>query len=257
MKMISLHVLMIFSAIFLLSCGQNGKSNASGDTTGQNEQISTPTAEQPTESKQTTASPAEKKQQKAIISTGFGDMTIVLYDETPVHRDNFIRLAKEGFYDGTLFHRVIKDFMIQGGDPDSKNAPPDKLLGTGGPSYTLQAEFNPEFIHKKGALAAARQGDQVNPERRSSGSQFYIVQGKKVTRTELNNIAQRGGVFYTADQIKTYETIGGTPFLDQQYTVFGEVISGLEVIDKIAAAQTGSGNRPIKDIKMTIRLINE
>ncbi len=198
-----------------------------------------------------------KTGRKALIKTDYGNMTVLLYDETPKHRDNFIKLVKEGYYNGTLFHRVIRDFMIQGGDPDSKGAAANQPLGRGGPGYTIQAEFHPEYIHKKGALAAARQGDQVNPERRSSGSQFYIVQGKKVTAAELNNIAKRTGAIYTPEQIKTYETIGGTPFLDNQYTVFGEVIDGLDVIDKIAAVQTGAMNRPVKDVKMTIEMIDE
>lgn len=200
------------------------------------------------------STPGETKGQKVLISTDYGNMTVLLYDGTPKHRDNFIKLVKEGFYNGTLFHRVIKDFMIQGGDPDSKKAKAGQQLGIGGPGYTIEAEFRPEYYHKKGALAAARQGDQVNPERRSSGSQFYIVQGKKVTAAELNNMVQSTGATYTADQINTYQNIGGTPFLDNQYTVFGEVIDGLDVIDKIAAANTGAGNRPVKDIKMTITL---
>jgi peptidyl-prolyl cis-trans isomerase B (cyclophilin B) len=150
----------------------------------------------------------------------------------------------------------MKDFMIQGGDPDSKNAQPGQRLGVGGPGYTIEAEFNPAFYHKKGALAAARQGDQMNPERRSSGSQFYLVQGKKYTAAELNQIAKRTGAFYTPEQITVYQTIGGTPFLDTQYTVFGEVVEGLEVIDKIAAVNTGAMNRPAEDIEMTLTLID-
>ena len=201
------------------------------------------------------SAPITKLGQKVLISTNFGDMTVLLYDETPKHRDNFIKLAKDGFYNGTLFHRVIRDFMIQGGDPESKGADAKKRLGSGGPGYIIEAEFNPEFIHKKGALSAARQGDQTNPERRSSGSQFYIVQGKKVSANELNNLAQRTGAFYTSDQIKTYQEIGGTPFLDTQYTVFGEVIDGIEVIDKIAAVKTRPGDRPFEDIEMTVKLI--
>lgn len=201
--------------------------------------------------------PAKKMGQKAVISTKYGDMTVLLYDETPKHRDNFIKLVKEGFYNGTLFHRVIRDFMIQGGDPDSKGAAPGQRLGSGGPGYTIDAEINPEFIHKKGALSAARMGDQVNPEKKSSGSQFYIVQGKKVSADELNRLAPRTGAIYTTDQIKTYQTIGGTPFLDNQYTVFGEVIDGLDVIDKIAAVKTQPGDRPVEDVKMTITLIEE
>lgn len=199
----------------------------------------------------------EKKGQKVKLSTNYGDMILILYDKTPKHRDNFIKLVNEGFYNGTLFHRVIKDFMIQGGDPDSKNAQQGQRLGTGGPGYTIEAEFNPGFYHKKGALAAARQGDQMNPEKRSSGSQFYIVQGKKHTAAELNKLAQKPGVFYTTEQINVYQTIGGTPFLDTKYTVFGEVIEGMEVIDKIAAVPTGGGNRPVEDLKITLTVIDE
>ena len=200
---------------------------------------------------------SEIQGQKVLISTDYGNMTVLLYDGTPKHRDNFIKLIKEGFYNGTLFHRVIKDFMIQGGDPDSKNAKAGQQLGVGGPGYTVEAEFRPEYFHKKGALAAARQGDQMNPERRSSGSQFYIVQGKKITAPELNNMVQSTGATYTSDQITAYQNIGGTPFLDNQYTVFGEVIDGLNIIDKIAATKTGAANRPEKDIKMTITLLDK
>ncbi|MBE0639098.1 MAG: peptidylprolyl isomerase [Bacteroidales bacterium] len=239
-----------------MACGQVTKPESAKKTDQITESVVTP-VEQPEEPPVQIPAASEQKLQKAVISTSFGDMIVILYDETPIHRDNFIKLVEEGYYNGTLFHRVIKDFMVQGGDPDSKNAPRDKPLGMGGPGYTLTAEFHPEFIHKKGALAAARQGDQMNPERRSSGSQFYIVQGKKITQAELNNIASRGGVFYTPEQIKIYEEIGGTPFLDQQYTVFGEVIEGLDVIDKIANAQTGNGNRPVNDLKMTIKLFNK
>ncbi len=204
-----------------------------------------------------TTEPVTKKGQKVKISTEYGDMIVLLYDDTPKHRDNFIKLTKEGYYNGTLFHRVIKDFMIQGGDPDSKNAKPGQRLGMGGPGYTIPAEFNPEHIHKKGALAAARKGDQMNPEKRSSGSQFYIVEGKKYSAPELNNMTKRTHAIYTPGQIKTYQTIGGTPFLDMQYTVFGEVIEGLDVIDKIASVKTGAGNRPVKDIRMTVTLFDE
>lgn len=189
------------------------------------------------------------------ISTDFGTMKFKLYNETPQHRDNFIKLAKEGFYNGTLFHRVIKDFMIQGGDPQSRNAAPDVMLGNGGPGYTIPAEFNSKLIHKKGALAAARLGDQVNPQKASSGSQFYIVQGKPVTSAELNMMAARKKITYTPEQIKTYETEGGTPFLDMDYTVFGEMISGMDVLEKIAAVATNPQNRPLQDVKMTVKVI--
>ncbi len=199
----------------------------------------------------------EQKEQLVKISTDYGDMVIKLYNETPKHRDNFIKLVKQGFYNGTIFHRVIKDFMIQGGDPKSKNPVPGAMYGDGGPGYTIPAEFNKNLFHKKGALAAAREGDAVNPSKASSGSQFYIVQGRTFTNTELNTIGQRMGLIFPPEHKKVYETLGGTPFLDMNYTVFGEVIMGLDVIDKIAAVQTAAGDRPIKDIKMTVSLVEE
>lgn len=198
-----------------------------------------------------------QKEQLVKISTDYGDMIIKLYNETPKHRDNFIKLAKEGFYNGTIFHRVIKDFMIQGGDPQSKNPVPGAMYGNGGPGYTIPAEFNKNLYHKKGALAAAREGDQVNPTKASSGSQFYIVQGKTFTNTELNTIGQRMGIIFPQEHKQVYETLGGTPFLDMNYTVFGEVVMGLDVIDKIAAVKTLPGDRPAKDIKMTVSLVEE
>lgn len=189
------------------------------------------------------------------ISTSFGDMTVKLYNETPKHRDNFLKLVKEGYYNDLLFHRVIKDFMIQGGDPASRNADAKTQLGAGGPNYTIPAEFNRSLIHKKGALSAARQGDQVNPTKASSGSQFYVVQGKVSSKAELDQIARSYGISYTPEQIETYTTIGGTPFLDNNYTVFGEVIKGLEVIDKIAAVKTAYGDRPVSDVKMKMTVV--
>ena len=238
------------------------------------------------------------------ISTNYGDIVVRLYDETPEHRDNFLKLAREGYYDSTLFHRVIKDFMIQGGDPDSKGAPAGKRLGSGGPEYTLPAEFvYPQYYHKRGVLSAARQADQVNPERRSSGSQFYIVWGKTYSEKELTQLAtqldgQRGqqifnelashhrdsiqamykagdqkglmalqqrlaaetdkllkatpGFAFTPEQVKDYTTIGGTPFLDNQYTVFGEVVEGLDVVEKIQSVATGSADRPKEDVVMKV-----
>jgi cyclophilin family peptidyl-prolyl cis-trans isomerase len=200
-------------------------------------------------------SPQSSDGRKVLISTPFGDMTVLLYDKTPQHRDNFLKLAGEGYYNGTLFHRVIKGFMIQGGDPDSRGAAPGQPLGKGGPDYTLPAEFHPELIHKKGALAAARRGGPQNPEKRSSGSQFYIVQGKKYSGAELNRIASRSGAFYTGDQIQTYQEMGGTPSLDNDYTVFGEVIDGIEVIDKIAAVKTAPGDRPVEDVPMQVKIL--
>jgi len=236
---------------------------------------------------------------KLIIKTTLGDITVRLYDETPAHRDNFIKLAKEGMYNGTLFHRVIKNFMIQGGDPESKGAPQSKHLGAGDVGYTLPAEFiYPQLFHKKGALSAARQGDEVNPERRSSGCQFYIVTGEvysagKLTQLEKQmtmqaqqayandfvvkhraeilemrkNRDQKGMMAlqeqlekearavpafkFTDEQREAYTTIGGTPFLDNNYTVFGEVVEGLEVADAIQNVATGMGDRPKEDVIMT------
>ena len=232
-----------------------------------------------------------------------GDLVVRLYDETPIHRDNFVKLVKEGYYDGTLFHRVIKDFMIQGGDPDSKGAPSGKMLGVGGPDYTLEAEIKDGLFHKRGALAAARQGDEVNPERRSSGSQFYIVWGQvynegqphqfskqlkmqkiqsafnKLAREHHDEIlqmrrernraglqelqdklaaeadAQVTGGGLTEEQRMVYSTIGGTPHHDGQYTVFGEVEEGLDVVEMIQGTTTGRGDRPIDDIEMRITVI--
>ena len=184
---------------------------------------------------------------KFVIHTDYGDMKGILYNETPQHRDNFVKLAKSGYYDGTIFHRVISGFMIQGGDPDSKNAQPGQQLGGGGPGYTVPAEFNKALFHKKGALAAAR---TENPAKASSGSQFYIVQGKKIPAAQL-------GANYTDEQKKIYETVGGVPFLDNAYTVYGEITEGLDVIDKIAAVEKGPGDRPVKDVKMTIKLIEK
>ncbi len=191
------------------------------------------------------------------LSTQFGDMTIMLYNETPQHRDNFIRLSKEGFFNDLLFHRVIKQFMIQGGDPGSKGAQPGTALGTGGPGYTVPAEFNDALIHRKGALSAARMGDNVNPEKASSGSQFYIVQGQTYTAESLESMAARSGRVYTQEQKDAYASEGGTPQLDGAYTVFGQVIKGLEVIDKIAAVSTDPRDRPLEDVKMTLTYLKE
>lgn len=244
---------------------------------------------------------------KVIIKTTEGDITVRLYDETPLHRDNFLKLAKEGFYNGTLFHRVIKDFMIQGGDPDSKGAPAGASLGTGGPGYTVKAEMvYPQLFHKRGALSAARLGDEMNPERESSGSQFYIVWGKVYKQPELKQMEKQmamqqeqqvfntlvaahraeimemrrnrdraalqelqdrliaetkakvkeGGVpSFTAEQTEAYTTVGGTPFLDNQYTVFGEVESGLDVVEKIQTCETNHADRPLKDVVMEVEVI--
>lgn len=240
---------------------------------------------------------------KVKIETKLGDIVVRLYDETPIHRDNFVKLAREGYYDGTLFHRVIKNFMIQGGDPDSKGAPAGKMLGVGGPDYTLEAEIKDGLFHKRGALAAARQGDEVNPERRSSGSQFYIVWGQVYNEGQLKQLskqlkmqqiqqafnalaashradimqmrrnrdqaglqalqdkliaeaeAQVKGDGLTSEQQKIYSTIGGTPHLDGQYTVFGEVEDGLDVVEMIQNSATARGDRPVDDIDMRISVI--
>ena len=234
-----------------------------------------------------------------------GDIVVRLYDETPIHRDNFVKLVKEGYYDGTLFHRVIKDFMIQGGDPDSKGAPAGKSLGVGGPDYTLEAEIKDGLFHKRGALAAARQGDEVNPERRSSGSQFYIVWGQVYNEGQLRQFSKQlkmqqvqqafnllaaqhrdeimqmrrnrdraglqemqdklaseaekqvKGNGLTDEQMKVYSTVGGTPHLDGQYTVFGEVEEGLDVVEMIQSSATGRGDRPLDDIEMRVTVLIE
>ena len=196
-----------------------------------------------------------KNMKKVLISTKFGDIKIALYNETPQHRDNFIKLVQNGFYDSLLFHRVIANFMIQGGDPNSKNAKSGQPLGMGGPGYTIPAEILPQFIHKKGALAAARQGDAVNPKKESSGSQFYIVQGNVVDDEQLNYFSKMTGKTYSEEVKTIYKTIGGTPHLDGEYTVFGEVYEGLEVIDKIASVPVDGQSRPKEDLIMTIKMI--
>ena len=188
------------------------------------------------------------------LSTPMGSMVIELYNDTPLHRDNFIKLVEEGFYDGLLFHRVISGFMVQGGDPRSKNAKPNDQLGSGGPGYQVDAEI--KNFHIKGALAAARTGDSVNPKKKSSGSQFYIVQGQKQTASSLINMELSKGISYPPEVKKAYVENGGTPQLDNEYTVFGQVIKGLEVIDKIAKTQTKRGDRPVEDVTMTIKIIN-
>ena len=240
---------------------------------------------------------------KVKIQTMLGDITVRLYDETPIHRDNFLKLAREGYYDGTLFHRVIKGFMIQGGDPDSKGAPAGKMLGVGGPDYTLEAEIKSDIFHKRGALAAARQGDEVNPERRSSGSQFYIVWGDVYNEGQLRQFSKQlrmqkvqsafnalaaehkdeimqmrrdrnraglqelqdklvaeaeskvGKDGLTEEQLQLYSTLGGTPHLDGQYTVFGEVEDGLDVVEMIQGTATGRADRPLDDIEMRMVVV--
>ena len=189
------------------------------------------------------------------IETNFGIMIAELYDETPLHRDNFSKLAEEGFYDELLFHRVIESFMIQEGDPKSKNAGEGTPLGNGGPGYQIPAEITTTLTHVKGALAAARTPDQVNPEKESSGSQFYVVHGKYITESALNRIENQKDIRYTPEQRAAYLENGGFPTLDQEYTVFGKLISGYEVLDKIATVDRDRRNRPSEDVKMKVRLI--
>jgi len=190
------------------------------------------------------------EQTHVLLRTDKGDMTIKLYDDTPEHRDNFIKLVEDGFYEGLLFHRVIEGFMIQTGDPMSKDAVPGEPLGSGGPGYTIPAEFIPGHFHQKGALAAARQGDQVNPERRSSGSQFYIVQGRTWSDAELDQMDANREKALTEEQREVYKTTGGVPHLDEAYTVFGQVVDGMEVIDRIAAVDTDDRDRPREDVRI-------
>lgn len=237
------------------------------------------------------------------IKTSYGEMVAILYDETPKHKENFLKLVDQKYYDSTLFHRVIQGFMIQGGDPDSKKAQPGQPLGQGGPDYTVPAEINPKLYHEKGAIAAARLGDQQNPEKASSGSQFYIVQGTPISEVQMKTDQQKlqraiqqmyqtgqykpmfdslemiykmGDMEYyqqeinrlvpriekatgtvlsidvPADKLEKYTKVGGVPFLDGGYTVFGQVIKGLDVLDKIAAVEKGYGDRPAEDVRMTI-----
>ncbi len=199
-------------------------------------------------SAQNNATTSSAKDMRVKITTDSGTLVVRLYNETPLHSNNFIKLVDQGFYDSLLFHRIIPQFMIQGGDPLSKNAVPGAMLGTGGGDMQrIPAEFNQALVHKKGALAAARDG---NPEKASSACQFYIVQGKPVSDEELNMMESRLGIKYTAEQRQTYKTAGGTPMLDMNYTVFGEVETGLEVIEKIINAQRDQRDRPLKDIRM-------
>lgn len=190
------------------------------------------------------------------LETTLGTMTIKLHDATPQHRDNFIKLAETEFYDGTIFHRVINGFMIQAGDPESRTAKPGQRLGTGGPGYQVPAEIKDGLVHIRGALSAARMGDQMNPEKKSSGSQFYIVQGKPVAADQLDFFEVQKGIKYTEEQRRILTTSGGTPFLDKDYTVFGQVISGMEIIDKIATVKTDGSDRPSSDVKiLKVRVI--
>ncbi len=189
--------------------------------------------------------------QKVVITTTYGNITIKLYDDTPFHQENFLKLVKQKFYDSLLFHRIIKDFMIQTGDPLSKNAKPGESLGRGGTNYTIPAEFRKEYYHKKGAIAAARLGDNINPSKESSGCQFYIVTGRVFTNQELDFMETKGmHIKFTDEQRNVYTTIGGAPHLDYSYTVFGEVTDGFEVLDKISSVETDKNDRPLKDIRI-------
>jgi len=255
----------------------------------------------------------QEKGARVLLKTEMGDVKVLLYDETPKHRDNYLKLIRKDFYDSLLFHRVIKDFMLQAGDPESKYADSSKRLGQGGPGYTIQAEIQDDLFHKRGVLSAARRGDQVNPERKSSGSQFFIVQGKtyshsdldrveksinhktqnqeihrimrdpdnkafmnKVRRAEKDNdtarlqklnlqfkqmvrerMADKEPFRFSDEQREIYSTIGGAPHLDQQYTVFGEVVEGMEVVDQISSVPTDQNNRPLKDIRILDVIIIE
>lgn len=202
----------------------------------------------------TIPTPVDTIEHRVLISTDLGDMVVKLYNSTPAHRDNFLKLVNQGFYDSLLFHRVIKNFMIQGGDPESKHADSLAMLGMGDVGYTIPAEFNDTLIHKKGALCAAR---TENPTKASSGCQFYIVQGQVMNNEQFNMLQMQRGIVLSPKQKEVYSTIGGTPFLDKNYTVYGEVISGLEVIDKIANVQTRMGDRPIVDVHMKMKEITE
>ncbi|HYM95169.1 MAG TPA: peptidylprolyl isomerase [Chitinophagaceae bacterium] len=208
----------------------------------------------PAFSQDATLSKKDRKRD-VLLETNYGDIIIRLSDSTPLHRDNFLKLVKTHYYDSVLFHRVIKNFMIQAGDPESKNAEPGQPLGNGGPDYTIPAEFRKTLFHKKGVIAAARMGDDVNPTRASSGSQFYIVQGKIFTDAGLDSVeTYRLKRKIPPEQREVYKTIGGTPHLDQNYTVFGEVVKGLDVVDKIASVQTSRGvdrDRPLQDVRIT------
>lgn len=254
----------------------------------------------PKMTEKTTAASAGKDA-KVEVKTTMGDFTVLLYGDTPLHRDNFLKLVREGYYDGTLFHRVINEFMVQAGDPDSRDAQPGQMLGAGGPDYKIDAEIvYPKHFHKRGALAAARQGDQVNPARQSSGSQFYVVTGKKLSEGEIAQMEQymqqnaRQSIFnrkvqdhraeiislqqnadragldslqqklvaeteaeaaanparLTPEQREAYTTVGGAPHLDGQYTVFGEVIKGMNVVDSIEKVPTGPADRPREDVRI-------
>lgn len=198
---------------------------------------------------------SQPKNYYAVITTPFGDVTIRLYNSTPVHRDNFVKLAQEGFYDYLLFHRVIKNFVVQGGDPKSKDAHILDQLGDGNPGYLLDPEIR--AIHVRGAVGAARMDDQRNPERKSNGSQFYIVVGGPVTASDLDQWEATKGIKYTAEQRELYLQHGGLPFLDMEYTVFGEVVEGMDAIDRMSHVATSRGDRPNEDIRMLVKIVEK
>ncbi len=199
---------------------------------------------------------AKPKHQYVRIKTDKGECIVMLYNQTPKHRDNFVKIVADGTLSGTLFHRVIKDFMIQGGDPDSKTAKPEQALGDGDLAYKVDAEFRDSLFHKKGVLAAARDN---NPEKASSACQFYLAQGKVFTDEQLNTLEQTRlkGRKIPASQREIYKTLGGIPHLDQNYTVYGEVVKGLEMIDAIAAVKTGPADRPVEDVRMEVTLLKK
>lgn len=191
------------------------------------------------------------------LETSYGVLKIELFFGTGEHRENFLKLANKGFYNDLLFHRIIKNFMAQGGDPKSKNAKPSARLGGGGPGYEIDEEINTEFFHVRGALAAARSPDEVNPEKKSSGSQFYIVHGNRVNDEQLDRIERKYNIAYSPLQRKLYKNLGGAPQLDMEYTVFGRVYDGFHIIDSIANVGTNSYDRPLEDLKMTIKVVKE
>lgn len=207
----------------------------------------------------------EEENQRIVLETDSGDVTIMLYNETPLHRDNIVKLVKEGFYDGVLFHRVIEDFMIQTGDSISRHAPAGKLLGVGSyETYKIPAEIRfPQIFHKRGSVAAAREGDAENPQRESSMCQFYIVWGKRYSGNMMDDVEERiarntGNLISFPQEVRdAYFQYGGTPHLDGQYTVFGEVVEGLDVVERIMAAQTDENNRPLTDIRIKKAYIDE
>lgn len=296
----------IFTAVAVLLGLSACSSSASGEKAEGNGADSL--TEKTSETMASDFNPADTSSVTVEIKTTLGDITVLLYGDTPRHRDNFVKLVKEGYYDGTLFHRVINEFMVQAGDPESKTAQPGQMLGSGGPSYTIPAEINyPKHFHKRGALAAARQGDQVNPTKASSGSQFYIVTGKKVSPAEMTQlesyvkntalsnrfnqlVEQHMGeinqmrsaqdseglqklqqqlveeteayveahpVTISDEMKKEYLEIGGTPHLDNAYTVFGEVVKGMDVVDKIEKAKTDGHDRPLSDIRIeSMKIVN-